>query len=75
MSSEAEFVIELWESVRDHVKHSSREEVATGILQAVLNYGIEYADIANIEDDEQFLGDILKSLCEDEIQEEHEDEY
>jgi hypothetical protein len=36
MSSEAEFVIELWESVRDCIKNSEKEQVATNIIQAVL---------------------------------------
>lgn len=77
MSSEAEFVIELWESVRDCIKNSEKEQVATNIIQAVLNYGIEYADIASIEDEDELLGTILKNLVDIDEEEEMEgiDDY
>lgn len=72
MSSEAEFVIELWENVKDFIPNSKREEAATVIIQAVLNYGIEYSDIAAIEDEDELLGEVLRALVdpeEDDIEE------
>ncbi len=77
MTSEAEFVIELWESVRDFIPNSKREEAATGIVQAVLNYGIEYADIASIEDEDELLGEVLRNIVdpEEEIEIDELDDY
>lgn len=69
MTSEAEFIIELWESIKDCVPNSKREDVATGIIQAALNYGIEYADIASIEDEDELLGEVLKNIVDPEVEE------
>lgn len=64
MSSEAEMVIEIWDNIKENIKSSDRKDVATCIIQAMLNYGFDYAELATIEDEDEMLGEILRHLCD-----------
>lgn len=73
MSSEAEMVIEIWENIKESVKNSDKKDVATSIIQAMLNYGFEYKELAHIEDEDEMLGEILRHLCD--IEPEEDDDW
>jgi hypothetical protein len=75
MTAEAEFIIELWESLRDCVPNSKREEIANVLLTSCINYGFSYADICSIEDEDELLGNVLKNLVDFDEEEPEEDEY
>lgn len=75
MTNEVELILEIWESVRDFVPNSKHEAVATDILKSFLNYGIEYSDLATLEDEDTLLGQVLSELVdpEEEVEEEYEE--
>lgn len=70
MSSEAELVIRLWETVRDSVSHNKRTELATDILYAFAEFGFEASDLASVADEdpdlEEAFAEVYPSLEMDE---------
>ncbi len=61
MNSEANFIMEIWNAVRDHLPAGRRSEAAAAIMQAAAEYGWDGSDLSDIIGED----DILTSAFED----------
>lgn len=75
MSSEAELIIRVWETVRDSVSHSKRGEIAKDLLYAFCEFGFEAADIASITDEDTDLEEAFLEVYPPLETDENDDEY
>lgn len=55
MSSEAELVLTIWESVREQLPQSKRMDFATDLLYALAEFGFEASDLVSIVDEDPEL--------------------
>jgi hypothetical protein len=55
MSSEAELVISIWESMRDHIPHQKRTDLAKDLISAFAEYGFDSVELASIVDEDPDL--------------------
>lgn len=75
MSSEAELVVSVWETVRDILPHNKRTEVAKDILFAFAEFGFEAVELVSIADEDPDLGEAFDEVFPPpEIEEEDIDE-
>lgn len=61
MSSEAELVLGVWDSVRDHLPHAKRAEVAKDVLYAFADW-FDANDLASIVDEDPDLKDAFEDV-------------
>jgi len=64
MSSEAELVLNVWETVRDHLPHAKRPEIAKDVLYAFADW-FDAAELASIVDEDPDLSDAYDEVFPD----------
>ena len=62
MSNEVELVIAVWETVRDHVPHVKRPEIAKDLLYAFAEFGFEPAELASVADEDPDLSEAFDEV-------------
>ncbi len=75
MSSEAELVIEIWETVRDHIPAPKRSDLAKELLYIFADYGFTASDLTDIVDEDPDLTDAYEEVFEPMEIEDEEDRY
>lgn len=74
MKSESNFIIEVWESVKEHIPAAQRGDVAFSILKAAEEYGFDSADLHDILDEDKNLTQAFRDVFGDgEEEEDYED--
>lgn len=77
MSAEVQLVIDVWEAVRDHLPPNRRVEAAFGIMRALAEYGLEAADLGDVEDEDADLaeafGEVFGEAREEDYDEKEDD--
>lgn len=74
MSSEAELVISVWETVRDHLPASKRGDLAIDLLSAFSDFGFTASELAAIVDEDPDLTDAYEDVF-DSVEKDEDDEY
>jgi hypothetical protein len=62
LSSEAELVVSIWDTVRDILPHNKRAEVAKDLLFAFADFGFESADLVSIADEDPDLSEAFDEV-------------
>lgn len=62
MPNEVELVLAVWESVRDHLPHARRADIAKDLLFAFAEFGFEPAELAPIADEDPDLGNAFDEV-------------
>lgn len=60
-----QFILDVWESVRDNIPASKRHDAANGIITAALEYGFESAELAPIVDEDKDLAEAFFDVYHD----------
>ena len=72
MNSETQFIIDVWDVIRDNVPVTKRIDAARGIMKAALEYGFEQKDISGIVDEDADLEEAFYEIYEVDLDEEEE---
>jgi hypothetical protein len=75
MSSEAELIVNIWETIRENLNNSKRAEIARELLYHFAEYGFEASDVESICDGDTDLEEAYKEVFESEDDDEDDDIY
>lgn len=70
MSSEFQFITEVWAAVRDVVPANKRADTAVGIMKAFEEYGFTSKELMDVVEEDNDLSDAYHDVFHDD----HEDE-
>lgn len=65
MNLDAKTVAELWDAIRDFAPAAKREEMATSLLQALVDNEVEIEDLEDLRDVDDDLDSALEQVFED----------
>ena len=74
MTPETRLVLEIWDSVRDFIPNNKRFDVAEIILKAMVEYGMEPNDFAEVIDEDNDLAEVYELLYGDNVDDEEFDD-
>lgn len=69
MNNESNLVLEIWELVRDQLPAARRVDIASGVLRAFVEFGMEQGDLGDLVDEDPYLARAFYEVFEDEIEE------
>lgn len=72
MKRESALVIEIWELVRDLTPPAKRGEIATGLLRAFEEYGLDRRDLQDVVDEDAYMSRAFREVFDEEEVEEIE---
>jgi hypothetical protein len=74
MNSECKLILEIWDTFRDLIPASRREDAALSLLRLCTEYEMD-VDPVDLEGEDTYLDKAIEAIKEDEDGEENEDEY
>ncbi len=74
MKSESNLVMQVWETVRDHLPAQHRVTLAISLMKHFQEFGFEREDFVDVLDEDEALTAAFRELFEDET-DDYEDEF